>query len=130
MDRVRPTPVRAVIEVRLTACARHSSKDLAALQQVVLGLVDLCRVSVSKRPHSRLSCTGTILLPYSRAARFWHRARGKGRSRGVSGAARLLTKIDCDIPSNCAKKAFDSFSRGSAAELVAIARVRRRLARA
>jgi hypothetical protein len=42
MDWIWSTSWRAVRGERLTTCARHPSKDLAALQQVVLGFVDLC----------------------------------------------------------------------------------------
>lgn len=48
----------------LTARAGHSGENLAALQQVVLGLFDLCRMSVSMRPDSRLPGSGTISVPF------------------------------------------------------------------
>jgi hypothetical protein len=71
MDWVRSTSWGAVIGKRLTTCARHSSKDLAALQQVILSLVDLCGMSVSMRPNSRLLSKGYI-------AAIHEQARGQG----------------------------------------------------
>ena len=120
MDWVWSTPGRAVIRKRLTACARHSSKDLAALQQVVLSLVDLCTGCQSVCGLSSYASTGMLPSFFARALWFLT-ARSQERSVPRLAEIVLATKIDCNIPSNCDKKAFASFSRGSAAELVAIA---------
>lgn len=62
MARLRSTPGRAVVRIGLTACARHSSEALAALEKVVLGLVDLWIMLVNVRPR-----LGASLAPCPRA---------------------------------------------------------------
>ena len=118
MTWVRSTsPGRTVLGRKLTACARHSSKDLAALQEVVLSLVNLWIMSVRMRPSRKtVQAPIDVLLSQTRylvATRDECSIPGPAPTYGLG--------IDgCNIPSNCDRKAFASFSRGIAAELVAV----------
>ena len=94
MDWVWSTSGRAVVRKRLTACARHSSKDLAALQKVVLGLVDLCTGCQSVCAHSSYACPGVVAVILGQTWGSVGEQARRERSVPRPAAPDLATKID------------------------------------